>query len=397
MNFAEKALDAGRCEPFAGTRNPIPWEVGLVSETASSPFFGVSRREFIGYCGWAAAVLGLGGGGTKAVAKALGQLAERPVVVYASFQACTGCAIQLLQAREPTVQDLILRQISLEYQDNVMAAAGTGAEAQWKASVSKEGYYLVCEGSIPQTIPGALTSGGRTGQEILREAVPNAAGIIAFGSCAAFGNIQASYPNPTGAVGIAEFLQADMGADAPPVINLPRCPGHGDDLILTLANILVTGKLPELDALGRPVSLYGQTIHDTCFRRGEYEAGNFAENFGDPNIGQGWCLYKLGCKGPYTWAPCGVNLWNGNVSWCVHNNPCQGCSEPDFWDNYTPFYEQYRGVDQDGWSVPFEGIGLAAAGVTAVGMGAFAFAHNRRDQKPRLPDPEQEPTQGGEE
>jgi hydrogenase small subunit len=326
-------------------------------------------------------MIGLGSAGIPTVAAAIESILQRPRVVWASFQVCTGCAIQLLQNREPTVETLILQQISLDYQENVMAAAGTAAEELWQQVTGEQGFYFVIEGSVPDKIPGALTIGGRTAQEIILEALPNAAAVVAMGSCAAYGNIQAARPNPTGAIGISEFLQKELGADAPPVINLPRCPGHGDDLVVALTHVLVTGEVPELDVLGRPKFLYGQTIHDSCYRRGHFEAGEFVEAFGDPRTKDDWCLYKVGCKGPYTYAPCGKNLWNGNVSWCVHNAPCQGCAEPGFWDEYTPFYDQVRGGEFAWRGVPAETIGLAAGAVTAVGLGAYAVAHNAREKK----------------
>lgn len=342
---------------------------------------GVSRRDFLKYCTWVAAAIGLEYSRVPDVAKAIESLALRPRVVWGSFQQCTGCAVQLLQNREPTVQNLILQQISLDYQENVMAAAGSAAEQLWEEVTGEEGFYFVCEGSIPTDPPEAVMIGGRTAGQILLDAVPNAAGIIAIGSCAAYGNIQASRPNPTGAMGIKEYLDREMGADAPAVINMPRCPGHGDDLVLALSHILVTGDIPELDAKGRPLFLYGQTIHDSCYRRGHFEAGQFVERFGDGTTKLDYCLYKVGCKGPYTYAPCGKNYWNGNVSWCVHNAPCQGCAEPDFWDDFTPFYEQLRGADADGWGVPAETIGLVAGAATVAGLAGYAVAHNARVKK----------------
>lgn len=340
-------------------------------EDTWTPLLGVSRRDFLKYCSWVAAGMGLSQLTTADVAHALEAAMARPSVVYSSFQACTGCAIQLLQAREPTVANLILKQISLDYQDNVMAAAGSAAEAVFEEATSKE-FYWVVEGSIPTKIEEATMIGGRTAAEIARETYEKAAATIAFGSCAAYGNIQASKPNPTGAKGIAEYLSQDAGIDNPVVINLPRCPGHGDDLINVLSYVLVTGELPELDSVGRPKYLYGSTIHDNCFRRGHFDAGEFVEQFGDAGYAQDWCLYKVGCKGPYTYAPCGSHEWNNNVSWCVHNAPCQGCAEPDFWDEHTPFYDQTRPMPGGLGGVSAEQIGIGLGIATAVGLGAHA-------------------------
>jgi len=342
--------------------------------TAASTLLNVSRRDFLKYCSWIAAAISVPGITGAEVADALEQaMTRRPTVVYTSFQACTGCAIQLLQTREPGLANLILKQISLEYQDNVMAAAGRAAEEQLEIATSGE-FYWVAEGSIPTDPPEALLIAGRTAGEIAEELYGKAAATIAFGSCATYGNIQASNPNPTGAMGIAEYLATEGGVDDPVVINMSRCPGHGEDLVTVLSYVLVTGELPELDSVGRPTFLYGRTIHDTCERRGQFDAGVFAEAFGDAGWNTGACLYKVGCKGPVTYAPCGISRWNGNVSWCVHNAPCQGCAEPDFWDEHTPFYEQVPGVRVPViGNVTAEKIGIGLGIATAVGLGAHAI------------------------
>lgn len=334
----------------------------------------VSRRDFLKYCGWVAAAISVPGITGVEVAEALEQaMTRRPVVVWTTFQACTGCAIQLLQSREPTVANLILKQISLEYQDNVMAAAGRAAE-EHLAEVTSEDFYWVVEGSIPTDPPEATMIGGRTAGVIAEELYGKAAATIAHGSCACYGNIQAANPNPTKAMGLGEYLSSEGGVSSPTIINMSRCPGHGEDLVTALSYVLVTGEVPPLDSIGRPTFLYGKTIHDTCFRRGQFDAGIFAEAFGDAGWNSGACLYKVGCKGPVTYAPCGVSRWNGNVSWCVQNAPCQGCAEPDFWDDQTPFYEQLPGVRVPGiGNVSAEKIGIGLGIATAVGLGAHAI------------------------
>jgi len=338
-----------------------------------SSLLSVSRRDFLKFCGWVAAAMGLHTVSATDVARALeNAMTRRPSVVWSSFQACTGCAVSLLQNREPSVANLILKQISLDYHETVMAAAGSAAEELWEEVTSGD-FYWVVEGSVSTTIPEAIMIAGKTGVQIVDETYPKAAATISTGSCACYGNIQASNPNPTGAKGIAEYLREDGGVAEPVVINLPRCPGNGDDLVATLAYVLVTGELPELDSIGRPLFLYGQTIHDNCFRRGHFDAGEFVETWGDEGWEKSWCLYKVGCKGPFTYAPCGVTQWNGNVSWCVHNGPCMGCAEPRFWDELTPFYEQTPGVSVPGvggFTAEQIGIGLGVA--TAVGLGAHA-------------------------
>lgn len=339
------------------------------------PLLGVSRRDFLKFCGWVAAAMNLPTISAGDVAFALEQaMTKRPSVVWSSFQECTGCAISLLQSRKPSVADLILRQISLDYQENVMAAAGQAAEDVF-AEVTKGDFYWVVEGSVSTKIPEAIMIGGKTGADIVKETYSKAAATISIGSCACYGNVQAAAPNPTGAKGIAAFLAEDAGVADPVVINLSRCPGNGEDLVTVLSYVLVTGEVPELDAVGRPTFLYGQTIHDNCYRRGHFDAGEFVEQYGDDGWAKDWCLYKIGCKGPFTYAPCGVTRWNGNVSWCVHNGPCMGCAEPDFWDELTPFSEQTPGMTVPGLGqVPVETIGVGLGAATAVGLGVHAVA-----------------------
>lgn len=344
--------------------------MGMAEEM--SAFQGVTRRDFLKYCGSIAALIGIKGVTDLDVARALETLVGvRPSVVWTSFQACTGCAISLLQSRKPNVADLILRQISLDYQENVMAAAGNAAEELYEEVLSGE-FYWVAEGSVATDPPEAMMIAGHTSMDLARDAYNRAAATIAIGSCATDGNIQASDPNPTGAMGIADFLRSDGIAD-PVVINLPRCPGNGEDLVTTLSYVLVTGEIPELDSLGRPLFLYGQLIHDNCYRRGHFDAGRFVEDFGDEGWAQDWCLYKVGCKGPFTHAPCGNTMWNGGVSWCVRNGTCIGCAEPAFWDRQTPFYDQSPGVTLPGvGGVSAQTIGIGLGVATAVGLGAHA-------------------------
>ncbi|MCL6471191.1 MAG: hydrogenase small subunit [Firmicutes bacterium] len=194
---------------------------------------------------------------------------------------------------------------------------------------------------------------------------------IAIGSCATYGNIQAAAPNPTGAKGVSAFLKENAGIASPTVINISRCPGNAEDMISTLVYILTIGKIPPLDSIGRPLFLYGQLIHDNCERRGHFEAGEFVETFGDEASQNRWCLFKMGCKGPQTFAPCPTTRWNGHLSWCVHNGPCIGCAEPAFWDKLTPFRNQSANVAPPGAiGLTPTRIGEALGVATAVGIGA---------------------------
>jgi len=355
----------------------------------ASPIAGVSRRDFLKFCGWVAAMIGAGTGATPEVAAAIERLAKRPQVVWSSFQICTGCAVQLLECRTPPVAQLILQQISVEYQDNVMAAAGKQAEAQREKIVNSGDFYWVAEGSIATKDPGMMTIAGKPSTDIALEIYSKAKAVIATGSCSSYGNVQASRPNPSGAMGLSDYLKQQGALSASkPVVNMPRCPGQAEDLVAALVYILVYGKAPELDAVGRPKIFYGTLIHDHCERRGHFDAGEFVETFGDEASAKEWCWYKVGCKGPQTFAPCPINRWNGHLSWCVNNGPCIGCAEPGFWDNFTPFTSRSTTVAPGIGGVSAQTVGEVLGVAAAVGIGAHLIGSAATGRLSHPPEPE---------
>jgi hydrogenase small subunit len=118
------------------------------------------------------------------------------------------------------------------------------------------------------------------------------------------------------------------------------------------------------------MAFYGQNIHDRCYRRPFYERGLFAETFDDEGARKGWCLYKLGCKGPVTYNACAVTKWNGGVSFPIQaGHGCIGCSEPGFWDK-GGFYKPLSQTTFTDHSK----LGIAAAAGAAAGVGATLMA-----------------------
>ncbi|MHB9054117.1 MAG: hydrogenase small subunit [Thermoleophilia bacterium] len=341
-----------------------------------SLFPGLSRRDFLKTCGALAGLIGLSGPmAVPRVAEALEQLAKRPAVVWSLFQECLGCSVNLLQARKPAPANLILQQISLNYHEAVMAAAGDQAEKSFRDTVdSGQPFYYIVEGAIATTPKEAITIHGKTAADIVTDtynkAKASGGATVCIGSCASYGNIQAAAPNPTGAKGVGDYLRQDAGIPDAVVINSPRCPGNADDTVAILLYVLVNKKVPELDSVGRPKFLFGETVHDNCERRGHFDNGEFVQVFGDEGSDKEWCLYKVGCKGPVTYAPCPKTRWNGQHGWPVTSGgPCIGCAEPDFWDKLTPFYDKAPGFHVPGDITPTQiGVGLGA--LTAVGIGA---------------------------
>jgi hydrogenase small subunit len=251
---------------------------------------------------------------------------DRPSVIWLHFQECTGCTESLLRTSAPDVAELILGLVSLDYHETLMAAAGYQAEqALHDAMHSRAGkYVLVVEGAIPTRENGIYCRvASKTAVESLEECARGAAAVVAIGSCASWGGVASAEPNPTGATGVDKVLKGKA------VVNLPGCPANPYNLLGTVLQFATFGTLPALDELGRPKFAYARTIHEDCPRRPHFDAGRFAQKFGDESHGAGHCLYKLGCKGPATHANCSLNHFVETPgAWPIGvGAPCLGCTE----------------------------------------------------------------------
>ncbi|MBS5807128.1 MAG: hydrogenase small subunit [Desulfovibrio sp.] len=297
---------------------------------------GVSRRDFLKFCTAVAVTMGLGPSMATEVAAALTN--RRASVVYLHCAECTGCSEALLRTCKPFLDTLILDTISLDYHETIMAAAGEAAEAALDQAISNpEGFICVVEGAIPTAMDGKYGYvGGHTMLDLCKRVLPKAKAVVTMGTCAAYGGVQAAKPNPTGSVGVNDCF-AKLGMDVK-AINIPGCPPNPLNLVGTLVAFLQNKEI-KLDDLGRPLMFYGQSVHDLCERRVHFEAGEFASSFDSEEARKGWCLYDLGCKGPSTYNNCPKALFN-ETNWPVRaGHPCIGCSEPNFWDDLSPFYQ----------------------------------------------------------
>ncbi|MCW5665899.1 MAG: hydrogenase small subunit [Piscinibacter sp.] len=331
---------------------------------------GVSRRALLKYAGWIGSLMALPPGLAPAMAEGLAQ-ARRQAVIWLSFQECTGCTESLTRSFSPTLEELIFDFISLDYHHTLQAASGEAAEAARRRSMQENAgkYIVVVDGSVPVADGGVYSViAGQSNLDMLAETVSQAAAVVAVGTCAAFGGLPEARPNPTGAVSIAQLVKDK------PVVNIPGCPPLPQAMAGTLVHLLSFGRLPELDALGRPRAFFGETIHDRCYRRPFYERGLFAHRFDDEGARQGWCLYELGCKGPVTYNACASLKWNGGVSFPIQSgHGCIGCSEPRFWDRgglYRPL--------STGTADTRKVIGIAAAAGVALGAGSALLARRRQ-------------------
>jgi hydrogenase small subunit len=298
----------------------------LIQPEAATATHGVHRRDFIRVCTMALAAVGLPYAAAAKVAEAVVNKKLKPSVIWLHFQECTGCTESLLRTSHPAVSELILDLVSLDYCETLMAAGGHQAEAALQKAMKDNAGKYVCiiEGAIPTKENGIYCQiGGRTALQIVNEVADKAGAIIAIGSCASWGGIPSADPNPTGATGAPMILKGKT------VVTIPGCPANPYNLLGTVLQYATFGTLPELDEKGRPKFAYGRTIHEQCPRRAHFDAGRFAQKFGDEGHRLGYCLYKLGCKGPETHANCSVQSFGEVVdAWPIGiGHPCYGCTE----------------------------------------------------------------------
>jgi len=344
----------------------------------------IDRRKFLKIISVAAASVGL----SSSVAVRMAEAAAsglKPSVIWLHFQECTGCTESLLRTAHPDVAELILDLISLDYCETLSAAAGHQAEKNLHDTMAahKGQYICVVEGAIPRKDDGIYCQiGGRTAIDILNEVAADAGAIVAIGSCASWGGIPSSPPNPTDATGAPMILEGKT------VVTIPGCPANPYNFLGTVLQYATLGTLPDLDAKGRPKFAYARTIHEDCPRRPHFDAGRFVQQFGDEDHRLGHCLYKMGCKGPATHANCSLKSF-GEMDGCWPigiGHPCFGCTEerlafrmplhdtvdierPTPPDTYPPIHAQHEGV-----SPVATGVGGALVG----GLLGAAYVHSRK-------------------
>jgi NiFe hydrogenase small subunit HydA len=358
----------------------------------------VTRRQFLKYAGATAALLGLSEAMVPEIARALeGMAAGKPPVIWIQGQSCSGCAVSFLNTNYPMAAEVVLDKLSIRFQPTVMAAAGDVATKVIEDTVKELNgqYVLVVEGPVPTNEDGKYCTFGleqattsfngyqrREDKPMtawMDELVPGAAAVIALGNCASFGGIPAANADTTGTTAVQDYVaKVSKGT---PVINVGGCPAHPDWFVGTVLNYLFYKKVPELDKYNRPTLFFGKLIHENCERRAAFDAGLFLEDWNDNNPDLKLCMFKMGCKGPVTYADCPTRRWNSGLNWCVGaNGPCHGCAEPAFYKNLTPLYEPLPEMHFAGINPTVDTLGWIAAGATAVGIGGH-YLYKQLGQK----------------
>jgi hydrogenase small subunit len=328
----------------------------------------VTRRAFLKFSAAMTAVLALPLGYAPRIAAAV-ENAPRIPLIWLRGQSCGGDSQAFLQPASPQIGELLVSMLSLEYSEALMVGAGDGATSALANLKDRfpNGYIAVVEGAMPTAESGVFaTLAGRPVRDVVSEVCAGALGTIAVGSCAYDGGVSASAGGLTGAVGVGRVVTT------PHLVNLPGCPVNGDNLAATLVHYLTAKEFPPTDGLGRPFFAYGGLVHNQCERRAHFEFGEFVQSWGDEASQKGWCLYKMGCKGPQTFANCPTQKYAQSSSWSVlAGHGCIGCTMPGFWDGMGGAYQRLPAPLPFLPDMSSDTIGLALTG----GVAGLAVAH----------------------
>lgn len=329
---------------------------------------GISRREFLKFCTMTAAFLGLSHNMGATIAQAL-ETKPRLPVIWINGLSCSCCTESFIRSSHPLAKDIILAMISLDYNDVLMAASGSQATAVFEETIEKYkgNYVLAVEGNSPFGDDGMFCiDGGRPFLHKLETGAAGAKAVVAWGACASWGCVQAARPNPTGARPVHKVIHNK------PVIKVPGCPAIPEVMSALVAYIVTFDRLPDVDSEGRFASFYGKHVHDQCVRRAHFDAGEFVESWDDEGARKGYCLYKMGCKGPTTFNACPATRWNNGVSYPIESgHGCLGCAEQGFWDQGS-FYSRIMDIPAFGTMATAQTIGTAVGGVVVAGVAVHA-------------------------
>jgi len=292
-----------------------------------------------------------------------GRIDEMHVVWITAGLGCDGDTIAMTAATNPSIEDLVLGALpgiprirlhnpvlSYENGDDFMRSMYQAAAGELSP------FILVVEGSIPNEKNktdgywAAVGTDPRTGQPIttcewIDRLAPRAWAVIGAGTCATYGGIHAMEGNPTGCMGLPDYLGWTWKSSADiPIVCMPGCPVQPDNFTETLHYLLKqaagTAPMIPLDEQLRPQWLFAETVHEGCDRGGFYEQADFATGYGGKA-----CIVKQGCWGPVVQCNVAKRGWINGIGGCPNvGGVCIGCTMPGFPDKFVPFMEQPPGA-----------------------------------------------------
>jgi hydrogenase small subunit len=276
---------------------------------------------------------------------------------------CDGDTIAMTAASLPSIEELVagaLPGVPRVILHNPVLAYENGdafMQSMRDAAAGKlDPFILVIEGSIPneknkaEGFWAALGVDAATGQPILTcewidRLAPRAHAVIAAGTCATYGGIHAMLGNPTGCMGLPDYLGWSFrSAGGVPIVCVPGCPVQPDNFTETLSYLLqqMGGSAPmiPLDEALRPRWLFTQTVHEGCDRGGYYEQADFADAYATQK-----CIVKLGCWGPVVQCNVSKRGWMAGIGGCPNvGGVCIGCTMPGFPDKFMSFMDEPPGA-----------------------------------------------------
>ncbi len=313
---------------------------------------------------------------------------------------CDGDTIAITAATQPSIEDLLLGAIpglpKVHLHNPVLAYEnGDDFLNDWHRAAAGQlsPFILVVEGSIPnekikpEGFWAAMGVDKTNGQPIttcewIDRLAPKAWAVVTAGTCSAYGGIHAMSGNPTGCMGLPDYLGWQWRSTAGlPIVCVPGCPVQPDNFMETLLYLLnhFAGNAPmiPLDDMLRPTWLFGQTVHEGCDRAGYYEQADFTTEYGSPK-----CIVKLGCWGPVVQCNVGKRGWMAGIGGCPNvGGVCIGCTMPGFPDKFMPFLDEPPGAKLSTTAVVLYGRTIRA-------LRQFTQASLNREPAWRHPRPE---------
>src|SRR5882672_7121528 len=290
-------------------------------------------------------------------------MAEIDILWITAGLGCDGDTIAMTAATQPSLEDVLLGALpglpTVRLHNPVLAYAnGEAFLAPFRRAVAGEldPFILVVEGSIPnerlkqEGFWAAMGTDPATGQPIttcewIDRLAPHAWAVVGAGTCATYGGIHAMEGNPTGCMGLPDYLGWRWRSKAGvPIVCVPGCPVQPDNFMETLLYLLYqyVGLSPmiPLDEALRPTWLFSQTVHEGCDRGGYYEQGDFTAEYGSKK-----CIVKLGCWGPVVVCNVPKRGWMNGIGGCPNvGGVCIGCTMPGFPDKFMPFMNEPPGA-----------------------------------------------------
>lgn len=318
-----------------------------------SGFKSFNRRQFLKLLAYLACILGIEQDGLDRLSRIFARVADKPRLIWLTGTGCGGCSLSLIGSQRADIVELLGRAVSLTWHPFLSQEAN---EERALKTVFEEAtdFYLIVE--------GAVSKEDRKFSSQLSQLASRAQAVIAAGACASSGGILSA-----GNDSFAGISQSGIRSEP---IRLSTCPLHPEHLLAVLSYLLYYGRFPELDNFGRPVFLFGSSVHESCPRRGSYEEGKFLKDY-NSNEEAGYCLLLKGCRGFEARSDCAVRQWNDGLNWCIASNGgCQACSEANFLQRFEPFKRE--------GSTQIRVSGKAAAAAAGAVAGATAALGAKR-------------------